>query len=194
MSVSARAPSFLSLLVLLGLLGMFAASLLSFVDFRKLVTPELAEAPTAPAPREDSQPQMSREQTDSMSALMRRLQSNPNDADALLEISEIFVQIEDWPRAEAFLTRLILSRPADARPRHLLAILQYRQQRMAEAAKTFKELLDIKEDPAAMYNLAVIYKYHLDKRDLATELLEKILASPDADADTRQKAQKELDG
>lgn len=204
MSLAARAPSFVPLLILLGLLSMFAASFLSLVNFESnapaghSAAPPLADAPPEQGmsglPDADPALSLTEQQADAMTGLMRRLQSNPTDADALTEIGEIFVMTQDWNRAEVFLTRAVLSRPGDIRPRYMLGVAQYRQERMDEAAKTFEELLAVKEDPAAMFNLAVICKYHLNRQDRAVELLRKVAASPEADADTVQKAKTELAG
>lgn len=129
---------------------------------------------------------------DKLSELMSTLQSSPNNADALREIGEIFIAAKEWLRAEAFLSRAVLSRPADIRPRYLLGISQYQQNKIEAAANTFEDLVSIREDPGAIYNLAIIYKYHTGQKDKADELLRKIIATPGADADTVGRAKAEL--
>ena len=133
-----------------------------------------------------------KEQVDELMGLMAKLRESPNDADALRKTGEIFVAARDWKRAEVFLGRAVLSRPGDTRPRYLLGVCLYQQNKFDEASKAFEELLVIKEDPSAMYNLAIIYKYHMGKKAEAEALLRKIVASPEADADTVGKARAEL--
>jgi predicted Zn-dependent protease len=133
-----------------------------------------------------------REQADEMAALMRTLRDNPNDADNLNKIAEIFIQAGDWTRAEIFLNRALLSRPSDLRPRFLLGISLYRQNKIREAADIFEELLKSKEDPDTLYNLAVIRKYHLNDKAGAEELLRRLLALDDAPPETLEKARREL--
>jgi Flp pilus assembly protein TadD len=132
------------------------------------------------------------ERGDELMELMRKLQAAPNDADVLLQLGDTFIAIRDWRRAEVFLGRAVLSRPKDTRPRYLLGICQYRQNKFEEAARSYEELILLKEEPAAMYNLAVIYKYHTGKKAEAESLLRRILSSPEADADTVGKAKAEL--
>jgi len=74
----------------------------------------------------------------------------------------------------------------------MLGIALYQQQRIQEAAAAFQELLNLEKNAAAQFNLAVIYKYHLDKPNEARALIEQIAALPGADADTAKRARKEL--
>ena len=84
------------------------------------------------------------------------------------------------------------SPPDGINPRYTMGIALYEQGKMQEAAAVFAELLSLEKSAAAQYNLAVIYKYHLDKPDEAKALFKQIAASPDADADTTLRAKKEL--
>lgn len=195
MKVSAlEAPNFLFFFILLAILGMCAASAQPL--FRSFMPATEAAAPGAQEPQagkaDDPASALTGEQAGSVSALMRKLQSNPNDATALMDIADIFIEAGEWARAEVFLTRAVLARPGDTRPRYMLGLAQHQAGKMAEAAVTFEELLSIKEDPAAMYNLAVIYKHHLNKAEEAQALLRRVLDSPSADMDTLDRANKEM--
>lgn len=195
-------PSFLPLLILLCLLAMFAASFQSLMlkpTGNNAAHGNAGAAAVATAtegigtlPEGGSSLDLTEKQADELTVLMKKLQTNPNDADALMEIGDTFLMAGDWQRADVFLTRAVLSRPGDIRPRYMLGISQYQQKKMDDAAGTFEELLTIKEDPAALYNLAIIYKYHLNNRSRASELLQKILDSSEADVDTVEKSKKEM--
>lgn len=198
------APPYFLLLILLGFLAMFTASFQSFMNRPDSVKPG---SPNARTPMDTGRPMpgaiadlpdggsnlaLTEQQADDLTNLMRRLQTDPKDADALMEIGDAFLMAKDWGRAEVFLKRAVLSRPSDIRPRYMLGICLYKQQKMKEAAATFEELLEIKSDPAAQYNLAIIYKYHLHREDAADALFRQITTLPDADMDTVNRAEREL--
>ena len=143
------------------------------------------------APSENAM-SMTGEQAADLTELMRKLQERPDDSDVLREIGGVFIAAQDWTRAESFLGRAVLSRPSDIRPRYMLGITQYQRDKFEDAAKTFEDLLAIKEDPDAMYNLAVIYKYHSGKKTEAEALLRKITTFPGATPATVSKAHAEL--
>lgn len=153
--------------------------------------PASAPAATGAAPQGPGTG-LAQEQSDALLPLMQELQTNPNNAEALTGIANIFMSAGEWGRAETFLERAILSKPGDIRPRYMLGIARFKQNRPAEAAKTFEELLQIREDPAAMYNLAILYKHHLNRPDEARALLEKALKSPDTDEALAGKIKVEL--
>lgn len=205
-TIRVSSPPFILLLVLLCLLAMFAASFQSLVfkpagehDAHKKTGANTAAVSTTPEgigtlPEGGSSLDLTEKQADELTVLMKKLQSNPNDADALMEIGDTFLVAGDWQRADVFLTRAVLSRPGDIRPRYMLGISQYQQGKMQDAANTFEELLSMQEDPPTLYNLAVIYKYHLNNVPRAAELLQKAVDSSKADVDTVEKAKKEMQG
>jgi cytochrome c-type biogenesis protein CcmH/NrfG len=137
-------------------------------------------------------PDLMPEQADEMAALMRTLRDNPNDADNLYRIAEIFVRAGDQARAEIFLNRAVLSRPADARARFMLGNVLFKQNKMREAAAVYEELLKISKDAEAMYNLALLRKYHLNDKAGAETLLRGLLQLSDAPPEILEKARKEL--
>ena len=147
---------------------------------------------SAPPPGGPPRLEISEQKTDELVDLMRTLQSNPNDADALRGIGEFFLSTRELGRAVFFLNRAVLSRPNDTRSLRLLGIAQYHQNKIEEAAKSFEDALRIKEDLEAMYFLAIIYKYHSGKKAEGEALLRKIIASPESGPDILAKAKAEL--
>jgi Flp pilus assembly protein TadD len=200
----AGVPHFLFLLVFLSLLAMFAASFRAVMENSASRIPErdsaimdsskvLATPPgIADLPDGGADLALTEKQADDLTGLMRKLQADPNDAETLIAIGDTFLMTREWPRAEVFLHRAILSRPGDVRPRYMLGVCLYQQGKIQEARLAYEELLTIREDPPALYNLALIYKYHLNDTDKARSLLEKVIGSPDADMDTLDRAKKEL--
>lgn len=128
-----------------------------------------------------------------VSELMARLKDNPNDSATLTALGDAFLKAGDWTRAEFFLSRAVLAKPADIRPRYMLGIAMHQQGKLAETVKTFEELIAIEEDPSSMYNLAVIYKYQAKDPKRAEELFKKVVSSPKAGPDVVEKAKKELE-
>ena len=193
------------LFMLLSLGAMFIASFQSLMENHtvketrsrgNVSTPPEGMPATPPAmgklPEGDTNLAMTEQQADDITELMRKLQTNPNDTEALIALGDIFMTAQEWARAEVFLTRAMVSKPAETKPRYMLGICQYRQDKMKDAAKTFEDLIAINEDPAVMFNLAVIYKHHLGQADKAKELLHKIIDSAEADTDTIGRAREEL--
>lgn len=191
-------PPFVLLFMALCLLGMFAASFQSFLRPPVPAAPAqrgsaatTADEPSSPA-EGDISLALTEQQADTLSELMRKIQADPQDAEALTRIGESFLMAKDWVRSGAFLSRAIVAAPKDIRPRYMMGISLYQQERMPEAALVFQDLLAIKKDPAAQYNLAVIYKYHLNREAEAETLLRDIVSSGTADVDTIGRAKKEL--
>jgi tetratricopeptide (TPR) repeat protein len=143
-------------------------------------------------PDATSAPDLMREEADEMAALMLTLRDNPEDADNLNRIAEIFIRAGDPRRAEIFLNRALLIRPGDTRARFNLGTVFFRQKKIREAAAAFEELLAIAEDPDALLSLAVIRKYYLDDRAGAETLLHRLLSLGNASPETLEKARKEL--
>jgi|GEM_PF-2983554 len=152
-----------------------------------------ADAPGAAAAGSPGMGEGMSEQTlSALSGLMAELQKNPTDARTLTDIGRFFVENSEWQRAESFLSRAVLSAPSATVPRQLLGIAQYQQGKLAAAGETFAALLALEEVPEVMYNLAVIYKYSLNRQEDARHLLEQIVKSAKAGDELKAEAQKEM--
>ena len=184
-------------LFLLGLCVMLTTTLYYRVKHGALVQEMERPQATRDMPAQTPEPNMgfalSAQQTDDLGKLMARLQAEPKNPDLLMEIGGLFMEAKEWERARFFLSRAVVSAPTDARPRYMLGISLFRAGNAQEAAKVFEDLLEMQSEPAARYNLAVIYKYHLERPEDAKKQFEAILASPDADADIQAQAKAELE-
>lgn len=100
-----------------------------------------------------------------VSALMQRLQSNPDDIEAMRSLGMSFMEMQAWERALAFWD-MVLERHAD----DVMALNQkgfclFELEQYAEAAVLFERMLGIEKDNFhAHYNLGVIYKYYPSSR------------------------------
>ncbi|AAS95525.1 tetratricopeptide repeat protein [Nitratidesulfovibrio vulgaris] len=124
--------------------------------------------------------------------MMQRLQQNPNDLEALVFLGEHFLGHEDWARAEAFLQRAVIAAPTEGRPLYLLGIAQYHREQFAPAAETFERLLAINDEPAARYNLGLLYLHYLNDKPKALQHLKAVVAAKDAPEELRKRAGEEL--
>ena len=123
---------------------------------------------------------------------MARLQSNPHDADLLLEIAQVFIRAREWPQAESFLRRASVAAPKDARPLHFLGVSQASQEQYAEAAASFEQSLALNANPSTQFNLAILYRYYLNAPGRAKELLQAASTAPNAPEALKVKAAQEL--
>ena len=120
--------------------------------------------------------------------MMQRLESAPNDLEALLFLGEHFLGIESWQQAAVFLQRAVIAGPSETRPLYLLGISQYHAEQYQEAAASFERLLTMNDDPAARYNLGLLYMHYLNDRAKAKEHLNAVISSPSATEDLRAMA------
>lgn len=152
----------------------------------------LDHAPAASEADHDHPP-LSPEETEKLNRAMADLGTAPNDIGKLLAIADIFRRNKDWINAAAFLARAAEAAPADMRPRYYQGVTLAQKGEFANAAMAFEHALRLApENAPAQFNLAVLYRYHLDKPEKARSLFNAIASSPSSDASLRQKAKEEL--
>lgn len=198
MNATSLSKHFVSLLLLLGFLAMFITAGAHF--FPKILGED--ERPTEARrlalqalPENAPQPEfkLSDEQMAEIGELMGKLQANSDDWNTLFALGETFLKVGEWSRSEFFLSKAVVSKPADIKTRYMLGIAQYQQSKISDAVKTFEDLLAIKDDPTTMYNLALIYKYQTNDAERARELLKKAAEAPDVTEDVAERSRKELE-
>ena len=189
-------------LMLLGLCIMFAASFSSLVNKGKVEVSGKRVAQAAGGEKNGrsanatgdpvDNPGLTGRQADDIAKLMQRALQNPEDPAPYIALGEQFMVLEDWRRAEAFLIKAVAIRPEDATPRRMMAVCQFKQNRPEDAAKTFEELLAIRDDALALYDLATIYKYYLNNNERAVVLLNRALGIQDAEKELLDQIRGEL--
>ena len=132
---------------------------------------------------------------DGLSAMMKKLQDNPEDVEAMRSLGMSFMEMQAWDKALTFWD-MVLERHAD----DVMALNQkgfclFEMEQYAEAAGLFERMLGIeKENYHAHYNLGIIYKYYLEQLDKAASHFQAVIdASPD-DSALVSNAQRELGG
>lgn len=173
------------LAVCVGLAAMLGASFLY-----RLSNPSLVQQGRGPAAQEEGEHAGEMEM---VSALMQKVQQNPTDAGALFALGQHFLDHADWARAESFLARAVVASPADPQPLYMLGIAQYQQQSFDKAAETFERLIEIDPQPAARYNLGILYRHYLKAEDKGNAHLKAVLDDPKAPEDLKAQARQELE-
>ncbi|MBG3878425.1 tetratricopeptide repeat protein [Desulfovibrio oxamicus] len=173
------------LAVCVGLAAMLGASFLY-----RLSNPTLVQQGRQAAAQEEGEHSGEME---IVSALMQKVQQNPNDAGALFALGQHFLDHSDWARAEGFLARAVVASPADPQPLYMLGIAQYQQQSFEKAAETFERLIEIDPQPAARYNLGILYRHYMKAEAKGNAHLKAILDDPKAPEDLKAQARQELE-
>lgn len=147
----------------LGIGVMFALSLAWRMGDHPLVRQNSRPAAQA-APAKTDSPENA-----AVMALMQKLQSNPNDVDTLLHLSSLFAERGDNDAALNMAERAGVAAPSDHRPAYLMGVLLARQEKWKDAAENLERSIQLKDDAATRYSLAVIYRYHLNEETKARE-------------------------
>ena len=142
------------------------------------------------APMQEAQ---SDAQKNQLAQLMEQMQADPNNPDILLALSRLFMEQEDWGRAETFLKRAAVTAPGNPEVLYGLGISQFNHNHPEEAAETFEMLIKVKDDPAARFNLGVIYSHYLNEGEKGRVHYQAILDNPDAGDAIKARAQQELE-
>lgn len=122
---------------------------------------------------------------------MQRLQADPNDVDALLDLADVFMS-ENADSARGFLNRAMVAAPNDARPSYYMGVLHTQQGEFAEAETAMLRSLTMLDNPSTRYSLAILYRYHLNREDDARAQLSAALQSPTITAELRPLVEEEL--
>ncbi|WP_027191412.1 tetratricopeptide repeat protein [Fundidesulfovibrio putealis] len=126
-------------------------------------------------------------------ALMGRVQANPKDEEALLELAELFSRTENWEKSLFFWTKALELNPDNLGGHYHRAYSLVELQRYEEAISDYEFILKVKPDAyQAHYYLGVIYKHGLNKPDLAKKHLQQALATSPKDNDLIAEINKEL--
>ncbi len=186
----------------LGVIAMLGASLKYRLEDHPLITNIAPQAARQTAPAENGAPKQGLDamaeamQNDpeqaAMIALMQKMQANPNDPDALLDLSDLFIRRGDLERAESFINRAAVAAPSDARPPFYLGVLKERQGKYAEAADSLERSLSMQDNPSARFSLAVLRIYHLNDKAAGKTQLETALQSPGLTDDLKKLIEEEL--
>jgi Flp pilus assembly protein TadD len=115
-----------------------------------------------------------------VSALMERLQANPEDEDAMRHLGMLFMQMGAWVRAMNFWDMVLAKAPKDLEALNQKGVCLFQLGRHPEAAEVFSRMVEVDaQNPHAHYNLGVLYAYYLNATDTARRHFEAVVHGPD---------------
>jgi tetratricopeptide (TPR) repeat protein len=178
MSESLAPASVLQRATALGLAGIVLLLCATAVGYRFL-HPDLLTP--LPPPTENAAPHApAGMMNERVVGFMQQLQVDPDDMPALLGLTEHFLHLQDWKSAERFARRAATVTPDDIRSHYLLSMALHGLERNEEAAASLERLLQLKEETALRYSLAILYAHYLNDKQKAIAHLRRGLADPAA--------------
>lgn len=109
------------------------------------------------------------------------LEKDPSDETALTSITELFLAHNEIQGAEVLLQKGIVAAPANAMLPFLYGQVLAHNSQYDETAKQWERALSLESSAELHYSLGMLYRYQLDKEDLAREHFQKASALPQHD-------------
>ena len=119
--------------------------------------------------------------------------ANPNDVQALVSTSDIFLKHNEIQGSKYFLEKATIVAPSDAHIAYIYGQTLTKNFESEEAAKQWERSLSIQDNPHVRLDLARLYRYQLNQPELAKESLKKALTLPNLSSSLRNEIQRELD-
>ena len=137
--------------VLAGLAGLAVVVVAVFAIYQLGATPPVTGAESTPAPTAALDEAK-------VAALMARIQTDPNDTAALLELGDAFFQAQDFTTSATWLGKLVDLEPNNVRGRLALGAALFNLGQSAEAEAQWLAVLDLEADNVeAHYDLGFLY-------------------------------------
>lgn len=109
------------------------------------------------------------------------LQENPSNETALTAATELFLAHNEIQGAEALLQKGIISAPGNAMLPFLYGQVLAQNSQYEETAKQWERALSLQDSAELHYSLGMLYRYQLDRENLAKEHFQKASALPQHD-------------
>ncbi len=109
------------------------------------------------------------------------LQENPADETALTSVTEIFLAHNEIKGAEMLLQKGIISAPNNAILPFLYGQVLAQNSQYEQTAEQWERALSLQDSAELHYSLGMLYRYQLDKEELAKEHFQKAGALPQHD-------------
>jgi cytochrome c-type biogenesis protein CcmH/NrfG len=133
------------------LIGMAVVAIAIVAVYQFGATPAVTGTQSSPAPT----PALDEAR---VAELMGRIQQDPNDADALLELGDAFFQAGDYAAAQTWLDKLVALQPNNVRARLALGAAQFNLGDQDAAEVQWREVLTLDtENVEARYDLGFLY-------------------------------------
>ncbi|MGJ3522448.1 hypothetical protein ACR4XJ_05380 [Nitratidesulfovibrio sp. D1] len=128
-----------------------------------------------------------------VAALMKKVQENPGDKEAILELSELFSRAKDWPNAAIFWGKAIALDAGNTSSYFHRGHALLELQRFDEALADYGAIVTLKPDAyVAHYYIGMIQKYEKNAPEVAREHFRKALSLNPKDKGLVAELNKEL--
>ncbi|NHZ46236.1 tetratricopeptide repeat protein [Nitratidesulfovibrio liaohensis] len=128
-----------------------------------------------------------------VATLMKKVQENPGDREAIMELSELFSRAKDWPNATIFWGKAIALDTGDTSAYFHRGHALLELQRYDEALADYGTIITLKPDAyVAHYYIGMIQKYEKNAPDVASEHFMKALSLNPKDKGLVAELNKEL--
>jgi tetratricopeptide (TPR) repeat protein len=129
-----------------------------------------------------------------VSAMMKKLQENPEDIAAMRALGMSFMDMQAWDKAMSFWDMILERNQNDVMALNQKGFCLFELEKYAEAAEFFERMLAIEpQNFHAHYNLGVIYKYYLTQPEKAVAHFQAVIDAAPDDPGLVSNAQRELD-
>jgi tetratricopeptide (TPR) repeat protein len=130
-----------------------------------------------------------------VSSMMKKLQENPEDVQAMRSLGMSFMDMQAWEKAMSFWDMLLERDGNDVMALNQKGFCLFELEKYAEAAELFERMLTIEQKNFhAHYNLGVIYKHYLSEPDKADTHFQAVIDAAPDDPALIENAKRELGG
>jgi tetratricopeptide (TPR) repeat protein len=128
-----------------------------------------------------------------ISAMMQKLQANPEDIEAMRSLGMAFMEMRAWDKSVNFWDMILERHPDDVMALNQKGFCLFEMENYAEAAELFERMLTVEKDNHhAHFNLGVIYKHYLGQADKAAVHFQAVVDALPEDSELAASARREL--
>ncbi len=128
-----------------------------------------------------------------VTALMQRVEKDPEDIEALQGLGNAFMHMKSWDRALGFWNKVLAIEPHDAMALNQQGVCLFQKQDYTAAAATFERLLEVQgENVYALFNLGILYRHFLGDPGRGEAYLRKIVELKPDNQDVLKAVMEEL--
>jgi len=125
---------------------------------------------------------------------LARVEANPEDVEALINLGNSFLMMRAWDRALEPLEKANELKPGNTELLKAIGIAYFNKEDFVKATSSYDEILEIDpNDTLALFNLGVIHKHYFEKPDRARIYFEKVLELEKQDAEMIKLVKQELE-
>lgn len=128
-----------------------------------------------------------------MSAMMKKLQDNPEDMETMRSLGMAFMEMKAWDKSISFWDMILERAENDIMALNQKGFCLFEMEKYSEASLLFEKMLQIEpSNPRAHFNLGIIYRYYLEQPDKAMPHFQAVLDSQPDDPELIRNAEREL--